>query len=59
MINIQEQNIRKLTINGKWQEGPDGEKTQAESYAEKHGYEFSVHPVKGEKFQLVGTKVLL
>lgn len=59
MIKIQEQNIMKLTIDGQWDDDPDGDKAQAESYAQKYGYQFEVHAVKDGKFQLVGSKVTL
>jgi len=59
MISIQEQNIMKLTINGKWDESPGGEKEQAVKYAEKNGYDFSVHPVTPGLFRLIGSKVML
>lgn len=55
MLHIQEQNIMKVTIDGK---GED-EQRQAEEYANHYGYEYKVHPVKGDKFQLVGSKVTL
>lgn len=59
MINIKEENIMKLTIDGKWDDGKDGEKEQAIQYATKYGYDFTVYPVDDGKFQLVGSKVML
>lgn len=59
MINIKEENIMKLTITGKWDDDKDGEKDQAESYAKKYGYDFTVYPADGGKFCLEGSKVML
>lgn len=59
MINIKEENIMKLTITGKWDDDKDGEKDQAIQYATKYGYNFSVLPIDGGKFQLVGSKIML
>ncbi len=55
MLKIQEQSIMKVTIDGK---GED-EQRQAEEYADRQGYKYKVSEVKGGKFQLVGSKVML